>query len=399
MKTVDSVSRGKQEKSTKLLFDSLSKKTNYYLNKPLVTDSDLYYFVKDFFREFLDINHELSFDEIIRELDKVFVNKEVKKAVVDYVNKIKAVEYKDSFFDEEKIRDLIKEFYDVVKFLRSEEKKEKSFFYNFFRKLGLVSSNDDDVSEGITFEIDTSKLSDDVSSNDEGVVSSVGESKIIKDAVDSKVKDDEVVSDLPSSDSNDIVDSVIKDNNKKISDTDKVADSSVKDEIIKSDEKDLSGFDAGNNFSEDVVSSSVGVIDDSWSKTKDVKNNVKSDDWLKDVNVKKTKVSKEFSGEVSVVSDSSKDVSESVDKSVNDVSDEEVPVVNDSEDIKESSVSEDVDVKDVFRLLDDSMSLVDKDDLVSVYISVNDLYEKLSKDEKTKVYPLLVSLYERISKL
>lgn len=137
MKVEDAVSRSKQEKSKKLLFDALKNKTSYYLNKPALEDTDLYYYVKDFFREYLDLNKEISFGEIKNEIDKIYIQKDVKDAIKTYLQKISEIEYKDSAFDEDKIKQLIQEFYEITKHMHFEDKQETKPIIKFLTKIGL----------------------------------------------------------------------------------------------------------------------------------------------------------------------------------------------------------------------------------------------------------------------
>ena len=138
MKVTDASSRGKVEKTKKLLFETLKNKTTYYLNKPTLEDTDLYYYVKDFFREYLDISTEISFDEIMREIDKTYIRSNVKESISEYLKKIREVEYKDTNFSEEQIKKYVSEFYDIAIALRYEDKKEKtSLMKRFAKMLGL----------------------------------------------------------------------------------------------------------------------------------------------------------------------------------------------------------------------------------------------------------------------
>ncbi|MFP4567743.1 MAG: hypothetical protein ACLFN8_02245 [Candidatus Woesearchaeota archaeon] len=137
MRIEDTAPRSAQEKSKKLLFDALKNKTSYYLNKPVLEDTDLYYYVKDFFREYLNLNREISFEEIKNELDKTYITKDVKESIKTFINKISEVEYKDSTFEEEKVKDFIQEFYDLAKQMQYAKKKKKSPLTRLLAKIGF----------------------------------------------------------------------------------------------------------------------------------------------------------------------------------------------------------------------------------------------------------------------
>jgi hypothetical protein len=103
--------------SKKILLESIIKKADYYSAKNSVTDVDLYYIVKDFFKEFLDLKYEFSFDELVTELDKIYMEAAQRETVSNFILKIKLIEYDDRSFDELEIKSFIKEFSDIAKML------------------------------------------------------------------------------------------------------------------------------------------------------------------------------------------------------------------------------------------------------------------------------------------
>jgi hypothetical protein len=118
--------------SKKLLLESIIKKIDYYTSKNSVSDIDLYYLIKDFFREFLNLKYEFSLDELSSELDKIYLDTTQREKALEFINKIKTIEYHDSSFSEEEIRKFIKEFSAITKLLIKNVDNENA---NFWSKL------------------------------------------------------------------------------------------------------------------------------------------------------------------------------------------------------------------------------------------------------------------------
>ncbi len=142
MRVEDAASRSKQEKTKKIILDSLRKRTSYLLKKPVLEDKDLYYYIKDFFREYLDIDKELTFEEINTELDKNYIPKDIKMNIKDYLDSISEIEYKDISYDEDQIKKHIENFYEVAKALPDEDKKTNNPIYKLLEKIGFKKTKD-----------------------------------------------------------------------------------------------------------------------------------------------------------------------------------------------------------------------------------------------------------------
>lgn len=124
-----------QELSRKALLDGIIKKIDYYSQKNTVTDLDLYYLMKEFFRIFLELKYEFSFDELIEELDKIYLETKQREEVVNFINKIKVIEYHDSPFKEDKIKEFIKHFSEISKALVKAGTEEKQTLWKKLKKM------------------------------------------------------------------------------------------------------------------------------------------------------------------------------------------------------------------------------------------------------------------------
>lgn len=122
----------------KIALDAIIKKIDYHLNKNSLSDVDLYYLIKDFFREYLNLKYEFSLDELISELDKIYLDTEQRERTLEFINKVKIIEYHDSSFSESRIKEFIVEFSAITKLLiKNTQYENKSFWDRFmtsFRK-------------------------------------------------------------------------------------------------------------------------------------------------------------------------------------------------------------------------------------------------------------------------
>jgi hypothetical protein len=127
----------------KLLLESLVKKADYYHTKGSITDNDLYYLVKDFFREFLDLKYEFSFEELLLEVDKTYMETEYREKTIAFVKKIEHIEYSNTSLSESELNSLINDFCSLSKgLLNMAEPKKVSFWGKFKGSFGKKQKSD-----------------------------------------------------------------------------------------------------------------------------------------------------------------------------------------------------------------------------------------------------------------
>ena len=354
MRVEDIASRSKQEKSKKLLFDSFKNRTAYYLNKPTLNDTDLYHYIKDFFREYLDMAHEMSFEEIIAEIEKTYIPKNVKEKIINFVVKIKVIEYKDEFFDEDQLKNFIKEFYQIVKSFPEEKKKENSALNKFLIKVGLKK------------DLESIKPKGKVEIKDESKHQEVS----IDLDKDVNIKDEDVVKSEVSTSSN-----MKKDESQNLDNKKEVAN-------IKEDEGDIPDFDDDSNSSN---------FDDEHSEKKSFEKKDKVSKYLNNISL-----DDDFTKEINNLKSGERDDSNWLD----DLDEDSFEEVDSSKKSFKSAASNEVsrDKSEIFNLIESSKSVTDKSELVKIYKRVNELYEQKSVAEKAKIYPMLMELYNKISK-
>ena len=116
----------------KLMLESLVKKAEYYSGNSSVTDNDLYYIVKDFFRKFLDLDYEFSFDELLIEIDKTYMESQYREKTISLIKRVERIEYANAGLSPTEINNLMNEFYLLSKgLLKMSEHKKSSFWNNF----------------------------------------------------------------------------------------------------------------------------------------------------------------------------------------------------------------------------------------------------------------------------
>jgi hypothetical protein len=125
----------------KNILEAIVRKIDYYSSKNSTTDIELYYIVKEFFTQFLELKYEFSLDELILELDKVYLDSEQRNKTLAFINKIKIIEFEDSTFSQEKVKDLIREFSVIARTLAKINEPEKK---GFWKKMGTFFVKDDE---------------------------------------------------------------------------------------------------------------------------------------------------------------------------------------------------------------------------------------------------------------
>ncbi|MGV8169691.1 MAG: hypothetical protein ACP5N3_06590 [Candidatus Nanoarchaeia archaeon] len=123
--------------SKKEILDDIIKKIDYYTSKNAVNDVDLYYLIKEFFKEFLDLNYEFSLDELLMELDKIYLDNSTRDHAVEFIEKVMIIEYADNSFSSEYIRELLREFSLLSRSLAKITNPEKP---SFWKKLSTMFS-------------------------------------------------------------------------------------------------------------------------------------------------------------------------------------------------------------------------------------------------------------------
>jgi hypothetical protein len=103
--------------SKELLRDAAVKKAKFLLSKHRLQERDVYDFVREFFRDYLSLKYEFTFDELQTELGKVYMDAALKAKLKDYIRSIAHIEYVDSAIPHDTLAAQINTFVDLIKLL------------------------------------------------------------------------------------------------------------------------------------------------------------------------------------------------------------------------------------------------------------------------------------------
>jgi hypothetical protein len=122
---------------TGLFREVFLKRIRYLHSKRVIKEQEVYNLVRDFFKEFLDIDYEFTEAELQEELKKVFIEEHVRKDVDALLKEIFAIQYDENPLAEDKLRSLLASFRRIVFALIVERKKEnpiKHLFKKIFKQ-------------------------------------------------------------------------------------------------------------------------------------------------------------------------------------------------------------------------------------------------------------------------
>lgn len=115
------------EKPTKKdVANDVLKKINYHLSKNSINEKEVYDVYKYFFSNYYELDYEFSAQELIQELDKVYIEDKVKQYYLYIASKISIIEYKDNSIVEKERREILEVLKQVVIYLLKNQPAPKS---------------------------------------------------------------------------------------------------------------------------------------------------------------------------------------------------------------------------------------------------------------------------------
>ena len=117
-----------------ILGENISQKIDYYLKKNYVSDFDVYNTFKEFFSGYLEINYEMTCNELLEETKKIFMEAPTKAKLVALANKLRLVEFNKNPFTQEELKQMLSSFKEIINDLLdiARKKNKKSFFEKLF---------------------------------------------------------------------------------------------------------------------------------------------------------------------------------------------------------------------------------------------------------------------------
>lgn len=125
---------------------NIFRDTNYLLSKGLITNNEVYYLVKNFLKNYLNLDYEFTKDELLEELKNIYLPYSIRADFFRFVDTIFLFEYSEVSYSDEELRVFLKEFQGYMDYLLVPTKEpavKKGFFSSLKSKLaGYVYRSD-----------------------------------------------------------------------------------------------------------------------------------------------------------------------------------------------------------------------------------------------------------------
>jgi len=83
---------------------------DFLLGKQGLKDEELYHVVKDFFKQYLHLDYEFTFEELIEEFDKVYLDPDVKQELIQFISDVGLIEFSENAYNEREVKEFLKSF-------------------------------------------------------------------------------------------------------------------------------------------------------------------------------------------------------------------------------------------------------------------------------------------------
>ncbi|MBU1976120.1 MAG: hypothetical protein KKG59_06990 [Nanoarchaeota archaeon] len=93
-----------------LLKEIFLKRTNYLLSKQILKEKEVYNIVRDFFKEYYNVDYEFTQNELMDELKKIYFEPETRKKVEQLLEKAFKIQYSDKPLEIEELKSILKQF-------------------------------------------------------------------------------------------------------------------------------------------------------------------------------------------------------------------------------------------------------------------------------------------------
>ncbi|MBW2991062.1 hypothetical protein KY348_05160 [Candidatus Woesearchaeota archaeon] len=112
-----------------ILKKAVHKRIKQIESKAFVSEREIYDLIRGFFKKYLGVDYEFTHEELIKELRKVYLSREVQEKVNDLFHKISEIEHTSKAFPREHLEQILAEFKVLVdELIVSHYEKEKAFF-------------------------------------------------------------------------------------------------------------------------------------------------------------------------------------------------------------------------------------------------------------------------------
>ncbi len=129
---VEEVKKPKDLKNLKL---KTNQQIKYLYEKATLSEEEVYTITKDFFSKILELEYEFSHEELLDELNKTYLDSQVKEHIDTFVRNIGRIEYNSSIsFSLEELKKHLEELQEIADKLILEETKQNSKGFSLFSR-------------------------------------------------------------------------------------------------------------------------------------------------------------------------------------------------------------------------------------------------------------------------
>ena len=117
-----------KKKTRKELHTTTHKKIQYISSKNRISQREVYKLITEFFEELLELHYEFSHEELIEELKKTFMEENQYEEIVLFLKKIGQIEFTKKEFNQEELKEMLKEMHQILDKLIHHEERKKTFW-------------------------------------------------------------------------------------------------------------------------------------------------------------------------------------------------------------------------------------------------------------------------------
>ncbi len=126
-----------KEDESKVSIVSLKSKTKdkirYAKSMNKIDQKEVYNLIKDFFKEWLNLDYECTHEELIDELEKTYLESNFHKRVINFIKSIGIIEYTDKEFSQDELNKQLEELDELLDILvKGEVTHDESFLKKIF---------------------------------------------------------------------------------------------------------------------------------------------------------------------------------------------------------------------------------------------------------------------------
>ncbi|MGM5481376.1 MAG: hypothetical protein ACQESE_03115 [Nanobdellota archaeon] len=128
---------GQEEKKSLITIKGETEsKIKHALSKQHIHQKEVYNIVKIFFKELLELDYEFTHEELMEELQKIYLDKKHHDKLKIFITRVGMMEYTDKKFSQEELHDLLSELHSIIDLLIKHHAKTH-WFIKILSELGL----------------------------------------------------------------------------------------------------------------------------------------------------------------------------------------------------------------------------------------------------------------------